>query len=70
MKACLSQKASIPSIPTQKQYSPVYIQPVPTNHTISNLPQQYYNTNISTLHPQQIPMNFQQQTQFMNRNVR
>jgi hypothetical protein len=59
MKACLRQKTSIP---TQKQYTPVS----QTNHTIENLPRPYYNT----IHTQQIQMNFPQQTQFINRNVK
>jgi len=64
MKACLSQKASIP---IQEQY----IQSVPTNPIISNIPRQYYQPTFPySTNTQQINMNFYPQTQFINRNVR
>ncbi len=64
MKACLSQKASIP---IQEQY----IQSVPTNPIISNVPRQYYQPTFPySTNTQQINMNFYPQTQFINRNVR
>jgi la-related protein 4 len=58
MKACLSQKPSVP-IPEQ------YIQSVPANPIVDNHPQQYYQHHPTYPYP-----NYYPQTQFINRNVR
>jgi hypothetical protein len=52
-----------PLISTQEQYTPVYIQPAPTNHTnqpsfLGNIPQTAMNYRHAHLLQQQFPMNY------------
>ena len=59
MKACLWQKSSVAESNAQ---------PAPVLSTMYNQPRPYYQPTLTF--PQQMNMNFHQQTSFFNRNVR